>query len=898
MKCPRKRVLQETAAVSDLQNFKFLSKTVCIAADKSVPGLDVETHCRITGHVASKIISTFPDDVRKLLFVESTPLLAAVHDTGKINPDFQEMIYKACTEGRGDALEILSAMNANLENAKRTGRSFHAKVTQIALENIHPKLKKYISKIEGMHHGFRPPDSDPLAESCYGGGGWTRARHSLVEKLEKEFSGPECEWQDIQSWEEACALGGLIIVSDWIASGGRFAALKSDAKIDTESILKMADDAVTKAGFHKLVVRKNLSFRDIFGFEPRSVQKTFFDSVDGPGVYVLEAPMGVGKTEAALYAAYKVLSMGRATGLYFALPTQLTSNKIYERVENFLGKILQESKNGDSLKLLHGNVWMENIFGADGDIGRSWFDGKKRGILAPFAVGTIDQALMSVMNVTHSMVRSFGLAGKVLILDEIHSYDAYTGTILNILVDSVQKTGGTVILLSATLTSSQKKKILNIGDERTFNESYPLVSARPSKISPSENKYRACSVEQGEFNEFSGKGGNERCVTLNFCTERKEAVEAVLEKAFGGQQVLWIENTVREAQETFKILSARCGNEVECGLVHSRFEKIQRSENEDYWVSLYGSAGKEHRTGRGRILIGTQVLEQSLDIDADFLVSAICPTDMLLQRMGRLWRHSSNADVRPADAQCACLVVAPSFEHALSKMHPFGDSGIVYSEYVLCRSYELLKERKNVSLPSDIRILLEGTYSEREEIGLWNAYKDEMLEKRRRLEKFAGFTKLKENALSNTDSELKVQTRYSEIENVSVLILSSIEKVRNEHTNGYELQFLSGESIFVPENGKSLSSSVRLKICKSIMEHCVSVSEKYAPLYDKKLAIFKDYIYIGSDEDGHPFRCAVVGKDSVLLTFDKLPCVCGDDNHRQRLFYNKKIGYQIKREEN
>ena len=505
---------------------------------------------------------------------------------------------------------------------------------------------------------------------------------------------------------------------------------------------------------------------------------------------------------------------------------------------------------------------------------------------------------MSVMNVKHSMVRSFGLAGKVLILDEIHSYDAYTGTILNILVDSVQKNGGTVILLSATLTSGQKKKILNVGDECKFNESYPLVSSYPSKISPSEDKYRACSVEKGCFNEIAGEGSSERIVNLDFCTERKEAVEVALEKAFGGQQVLWIENTVREAQEAFKVLSARCGSEVECGLVHSRFEKIQRNLNEDYWVSLYGSKGKSHRKEKGRILVGTQVLEQSLDIDADFLVSALCPTDMLLQRMGRLWRHPSNADVRPSGAQCACLVVGPSFEDVQKRKNPFGDSGIVYSEYVLCRTLELLRDRKNISLPSDIRHLLEETYSERDENGLWNSYKEEMIEKRKKLENFARFTKLKENAIGNTNSELKVQTRYSEIENVSVLILRSIEKSCNGHANGHTLRFLSGESVFVPDSGKSLCFAERLKISKSIMEHCVNVSEKYAPLYDKKLAIFKDYIYIGKDDDEHPFRCAVVGNDSVLLTLDKLPCVSGDDKHRLRLFYNKKIGYQIKKEEN
>ena len=895
MRPPKKLEANKNQPV-DLSDFVFLSKTVQGSENENLPGLDVETHCRITGYVASKILSLFPEKLYGILFVKAAPLAAAAHDIGKINPDFQKMIYEGCSAQRDvmvkRAIEKLQSMGADSSNAKRKGRSFHAKVTQIVLNKVRPELKKYIAVIEGMHHGFRPIDSTPYSEEIYGEIPWIQARHGLLEKLESEFGteGIDCRaWQDIQSWNEACIVGGLIIVADWIASGGQFACLKNMDRLSHEKLIKMAENAVREAGFHKLSVKQGLSFEAVFGFIPRNVQKTFFDAVTGPGVYVLEAPMGLGKTEAALYAAYKVLSAGLASGLYFALPTQLTSNKIYERVESFLEKILFDTDLNNRLQLLHGAAWMERTFGEDGDIGKSWFDGSKRGILAPFAVGTVDQALMSVMDVKHSMVRAFGLAGKVVILDEIHSYDAYTGTILNALVESLRLSACTVILLSATLTSRQKSEILNVRNAGNFNQAYPLVTFSSSQVKKSDNPCRTSHIESGCLKEIAVKATEGNRVSVSFCRERAKAVESALEKASGGQQVLWIENTVQDAQDVFRLVAARCGKEIDCGLIHSRFERIRRTENEAHWVSLYGSGGKIRRYEKGRILVGTQVLEQSLDIDADFLITALCPTDMLLQRMGRLWRHAENTQLRPAGAECSCMVLAPDFDSVLSEHNAFGVSGAVYSEYVLCRTYELWKDRSSVSLPGDIRNLLEETYSEREESGLWKSYKDDMVEKKSRLEQFARFTKSKELSYDNTKTESQVQTRYSEQDTVSVLLLHSCE----EGKSAFKVHFVSGESIFIPRNAWELSANERIKKSKVLMEHCVTVAEKNAPLYEKKLEIFKGYIYTGSNEDDHPFRCAIVGDDTMLRTMQKLPCGC---EQGLRFYYNQELGYQVKKD--
>src|SRR5690606_33072675 len=173
----------------------------------------------------------------------------------------------------------------------------------------------------------------------------------------------------------------------------------------------------------------------------------------------------------------------QACGIYFALPTQLTSNKIYERFNAFLERILAEGCRHRS-RLLHGKAWLvDTDMGEEGRPGGAWFNHAKRGLLAPFAVGTIDQALMAAMNVKHGFVRAFGLAGKVVILDEVHTYDAYTGTLLNALVELLRELHCTVIILSATLNRERRQELLGAV---VREDAYPLISAAPSQQPASE----------------------------------------------------------------------------------------------------------------------------------------------------------------------------------------------------------------------------------------------------------------------------------------------------------------------------------------------------------------------------------------------------------------------------
>ena len=833
-----------------------LAKTKITQEGFIVPGQDVLAHCVVVGRVAQAIVSIYPEIIRNAWFPQGTDLLAAGHDIGKVCPTFQKKIQSALTNPDQSVLGALTGIDASLE--KKWG---HSGVSNLAAKSWN--LGEYIPAIWGCHHGFRPAvEALSATDTVVGGAEWQSCRVELKNLLELQFGS---SYPLVRDALHAKVLSGLISVSDWIGSG----------QLSDKPLEEISDgdvvDAVHHSGFVPLEVKQELSFEDIFGFPPNETQEQMTIQCSQPGVYVLEAPMGVGKTEAALYAAYRLLATGQATGMYFALPTQTTSEAIYERVNQFLEKILPEHSAMRKALLVHGNSWVKmalmNTMGADAAPGGSWFNARKRGILAPFGVGTVDQALMAVMNVRHGFVRTFGLLGKIVILDEVHSYDMYTGTILDELVSALKSMGCTVIVLSATLTQNRRKQL--VGYELASN-GYPLLT---------------CSAQEGgrlvEV-QLQSPAKTRRRVSLSFCDKEEEAVAEVIEKAKAGEQVLWIENTVDEAQARYlQITSSVISDQVEVGLIHSRFTKNDRAEHETRWVHLLGRRSGHVRNERGRILIGTQVLEQSLDIDADFLVSRICPSDMLLQRLGRLWRHER--DNRAASARCQAMILSPGLDKALlDPEKAFGSTGHVYAPYVLCRTLEVWVTLSAVSLPDDIRGILEKTYIDRLEQGALAESRNLMLNGdnsrgRRRI----GTTGLRTLALSSL-SEIapaagddNVPTRYSQTETVEILLLRDY----SEQDSKAHLKLMDGSELELP-------AADRCRAAAMLQSNCVTVPEYAAvePQTSSDLQYFARLMYISHDKR-HCFRITVVNSDGKLFS--------PFENCRQSGFvYDHRIGYR------
>ncbi len=798
-----------------------LAKTIHLGSGNR-PGVSVETHCCIVGYVAREILNRLPEWLRGTLFPKGSELIAAAHDVGKVSPTFQEKIYF-------DIGENLGIVNPKLD--KEIGG--HSTISQATVS----KFSKYIPEILGRHHGYTPQNINSPDAEIYGGIAWQKQRMELLEALKKYLN---VDWPNISSALYSDILTGLTTVADWIGSGSLFDG------VEQESWKNYISESLDLAGFVVPKIRKGLIFENIFNnYHPRGVQAIFVELIKSQGVYVLEAPMGLGKTEAALYAAYKALEEGRATGIYFALPTQLTSDKIYDRMNQFLEKILDETDINRRSLLLHGSAWLRDTeFGEDGAPGHSWFNSSKRGLLAPFAVGTIDQALMAVMNVKHGFVRTFGLAGKVVILDEVHSYDSYTGTIIKELVSALRELHCTVIILSATLTDKQRRSMIGISSndakiEKTFS-AYPLISVYP---------------KEGQSQELATETLKDYKVKVRIVSNDSDAIEEVLRRAERREQVLWIENTVKEAQERYLSLGARTKEiGVDCGLLHSRFIKIDRQKNEDRWVDLFGKIGHNYRQGKGRILIGTQVLEQSLDIDADFLVTRLCPTDMLFQRLGRLWRHCENDDIRSAEAKRETWILSPVLNDAINDEKSFGKSAKVYAPYILCRTLGVWQDILMVSLPSEIRVLLEATYKERGEKGNLARYKQDMEKRRDSLQRLAL------NSVSRggkTLPESKASTRYSETESVDVLLIKKQSYVKD----GILLWFLDGSELLLP---KFIDAAKRRQIAAELLKNIVLVPEYLAPkAMTKQIEWLSDYIYLGDDEES-PFRVAIVQDNDEL----------------------------------
>jgi CRISPR-associated endonuclease/helicase Cas3 len=818
-------------------------------------GRTVLNHCQIVGEVAKEIIQRSPN---KALFPKGAAFTAASHDVGKISPTFQNKLLKACN------LPLLPDADPEIEK----NWNGHAGVSQLTASALNAPT--FIPDIIGQHHGFSPKvEAYRAYDEHFGGSSWQSERENMLKVLQQVL---DETWPEVDDYVQARLLAGLTTVSDWIGSGEFF----EDPQADWKENIQLALD---KAGFITPTIKQGLCFEDIFGFAPRNAQQLLIEQASESGIYILEAPMGLGKTEAALYVAYQLLEQGLASGIYFALPTQLTSNKIYERFQNFLEKILSDDCDHRAL-LLHANAWLvATEMGEEGQPGGDWFNQSKRGLLAPFAVGTIDQALMAAMNVKHGFVRVFGLAGKVVILDEVHSYDCYTGSLLDSLIQLLRKLDCTVVILSATLSQERRQGLLG---SPTIAQDYPLITA--------------LKKDQTIVAEVSVPICESREIAITLVSNESTAIEEALLRAEQGQQVLWIENTVKNAQTRFLDLAARANDiNIECGLVHSKYTFEDRQSIEGKWVNLFGKHGWERRISKGRILIGTQVLEQSIDIDADFLITGFAPTDMLLQRFGRLWRHHGTP--RPKGAEPDAWIIAPVLENAIEEpQSQFGPSSYVYSPYVLCRSLEAWQNKKMIRLPEDIRGLIEATYVSRIEQNQMVRWKRDLEEGTKKRIGQTALKQLARVALAETGStlpECKAQTRYSETESVQVLVLKRLQ-YDNEKKAGI-LYLCNGEVIELPQNRMALNKQQWREVTAKLTKHIVHVRTDEAPVSNsisdlQRFGLHHCFYMPNSDwaHDESNLRVVLVDEADQLVGLQQQPA-----HSKYVLEYRKDLGYRM-----
>ncbi len=462
------------------------------------PGCTVLEHCLCVGSIAAALWERITPEIQQLLPRDIVLFLAACHDIGKISPGFARKIFQAIAKEYPN--EVKPEWKELIESTINWEET-HTKIGQCALKDTDAARW---ARVVGMHHGQTDTMlefAEPATAASFGGPEWQSLRMEAVAELTKVF-GPFPKNASKPSQEQIKMAAALIVIADWLGSDEHFLI---DGKVPEKSTLKThANEILDQIGWTVPKPLPNRRFGDIFTekegmpWTPNEMQKAFYHVVSKPGIYVIEAPMGLGKTEAALWGAYRLIGAGYHNGIYFALPTRTTSNKIHERFEPYLDRTFEASPDA---RLIHGTAWMkyfdhaQNRFvtqkensepgGKDYFTGAAWFRPAKRALLQSFGVGTIDQTLLGVLPAKHAFLRLFGLAGKVVIFDEVHSYDLYTGTLLNETIRELVKLGASVIVLSATLTRERRESLLRAaGDTSSSAESsgskepYPLISCR------------------------------------------------------------------------------------------------------------------------------------------------------------------------------------------------------------------------------------------------------------------------------------------------------------------------------------------------------------------------------------------------------------------------------------
>lgn len=669
--------------------------------------------------------------------------LAFLHDFGKANAGFQAKRWTDEMRPRGwltagHGAEAIALMDGSSQDEEAESLLLQLPIMAMCswsdIETLDALLRASIA-----HHG-RPITQ--VADWSNARTHWTaRQGYEPAKQLKKIAVALQCFLPE--AFEEggqplpdaprfAHCFAGLVQLADWLGSDTRFFPYSDGAEDRIGRCRQFAVQAVDTIGLDLRKHRQSLRdtppvFADIFDApSPYPSQAAMNDEQLGQ-VVVLEAETGSGKTEAALWRFLHLFVQGKVDSLYFALPTRVAATQAYHRVCNALVR----ARPGDSpvaVRALSGYaaadgetakslpdfrvLWSDDP--TDAEAGRRWAgENAKRFLAAPVAVGTVDQALLGTLQVKHAHLR-YALAGRSLVvIDEVHASDAYMGVLIEQLIKAQLSLGGHVLLLSATLGASARTRYLGTRT-RTSDQIPPLA--------------QAINLPYPAIGDFAGlratsAARREKLVVWD-CEDAIDDAQRVsalaLDAAAQGARVLVIRNTVPAAVATLTALEAMTLDIEwlfqEKGVVtlhHSRFSREDRPMLD---ASVETHFGKRRPSGP-LILVGTQTLEQSLDLDADFLITDLCPMDVLLQRIGRLHRHDRPSHSRPKafrDAQVIVLTptsgnLSPCLarpKHGLGRYH---DGGGIYADLrVVEATRRLIEADRHIRIPADNRRLVES----------------------------------------------------------------------------------------------------------------------------------------------------------------------------------------------
>lgn len=652
----------------------------------------------------------------------------ALHDIGKFDLRFQLKSVDALTaawqplgkEDHGISPKEIAGFDhgwAGIAWAKQEYQQWlgHADVDGAIWE----QWKPWLAAVTGHHGDFYPPRMDGLEldtdEELIEHD--REARSEFIAELATLFLVPE--GLSVESLPPPCSVGaqswlaGFCAVCDWIGSNTDVFAYQQSGLALTEyfsgNLKKIqADDVLHRFGLLATATAYGGVGTLLKPSEfPRGVQVQIDSLPITSGLTLIEAPTGSGKTEAALAYAWRLLDAGVADSIVFALPTQATANAMLDRAEAFANRVFGNA----NVVLAHGKRDFNEAFRRLADSGRqqtvqgkmeasiqcaSWLSSsRKRVFLGQIGVCTVDQVLLSVLPVRHKFVRGFGLNKSVLIVDEVHAYDAYMHGLLGEVLRRQKATGGSAVLLSATLPASVRAKLLEAWESSGVDEApYPAVwHATQGKVVP----LTVPDAHRPERREVATE-----CLKLPGAFPDADVIERVIAAAESGARVAVVMNLVDDAQRLARELRGKTTIDVD--VFHARYRFMDRQKKETAALAHYG---RNAARDKGRILVATQVVEQSLDLDFDWMLTQICPVDLLFQRLGRLHRHQR--EHRPTGFELPrCTVLSVESED-------YGLHKLIYGNTrVLWRTERLLSESERIIFPEAYRDWIERVYQRNE----------------------------------------------------------------------------------------------------------------------------------------------------------------------------------------
>lgn len=668
------------------------------------------------------------DDAKKIV-----EFVGITHDLGKATPAFQmknsyqgledldeNIVEKLFMHGLvpDDYMDLLSSSN----------RSPHA----LAGESL---LKKFgvnndVGSIIGGHHG-KPieyehdcNDINDFSENYYYEINSKNNIHIKWADLQKEifdWAMDEVGYDDVEaissikSITAQVIIEGLLIMADWIASNDNYFPL-FDEDQDTcdyearmhEGWLKWFGNASWNPEYNH---DSNKYYQENFGFSPREFQDRIFKAIDKSknlGIMIVEAGMGMGKTEVALSSVEQLSQKSKCNGMFYCLPTQATTNAMFYRVYNWLTKV--SARNGDEMdiQLVHGKASLNDKFADlphNADIGESrdegvmvnqWFTGNKTAILDSFVVGTIDQLLLLALRKKHLALRHLGFSGKVVVIDEAHGFDSYMQTYLCRALQWLGKYHIPVVILSATLPAQKRAEFINsyldkhTKESKIYNDlAYPLVSYSDGD-------------EVKVIDDFVPVKQSTEVAVKPFMGDENDLLNKTKKLLSDGGICGIVVNTVKRAQLLGRKFIEAFGEE-NVEVLHASFLDTDRSKKEKKLLSEIGK-GKNGTRPKLKIVIGTQVLEQSLDIDFDVMFTDLAPIDLILQRVGRLHRHADNNGKRPNKLKVPQLYVL-----SMNSDYEYeSGASFVYGDFLLMRTQYFLPSK--INLPNSISNLVQKVY--------------------------------------------------------------------------------------------------------------------------------------------------------------------------------------------